>query len=246
MQEVLHWRRAKGHTEPCRDRIAQELMKEGDPRILIEVDRIVAQSELAREMIEPEEPQVMGEGMEDEEAEEDEGMADDEGEDYRGVFQLGQIMKMATGVHQRDRLDRLNQVAGRKRHTWEDDVNKMNEILGDEENRGIIIDSHSAPRIGAVAGVWDLLPGWSLDLTVNDPDDGEPWDFNMQEKRDKAESIIKGKKALLVIGSPLYSAIGQVKNKSEHQLGNKDNSNIHEMGGETFRVLHETVPNATG
>jgi hypothetical protein len=40
----------RGHTEPCRDRIAQELMKEGDPRILLEVDRIVAQSELAREM----------------------------------------------------------------------------------------------------------------------------------------------------------------------------------------------------
>jgi hypothetical protein len=28
----------------------------------------------------------------------------------------------------------------------------------------------------------------------------------------------------------MCSAIGQVKNKSEHQLGNKDNSNKHDMG----------------
>ena len=220
----------RGHTEPCRDRIAQELMKEGDPRILVEVDRIVAQAELAREMIEPEEPQIMEEGMEDVEAEEDEEMADDEGEDYRGVFHLGQIMKMATETRQRDRLDKLNQVAGKKRHTWEDDLKKMNEILGEEENEGIVIDSYSAPRISAIAGMWKLLPGWSLDLTANDPDDGEPWNFNLQEKRDKAESIIKGKKALLVIGSPMCSATGQVKNKSKHHLGNKDNTNIHDVG----------------
>ncbi len=106
--------------------------------------------------------------------------------------------------------------------------------LGEEENEGIIIDSYSAPRISAIAGIWELLPGWSLDLTTNDPDDGEPWNFNLQEKRDKAESIIKGKKALIVIGSPMCSAMGQVKNKSEHQLGNKDNSNIHEMGEKHF------------
>ncbi len=108
---------------------------------------------------------------------------------------------------------------------------KMNEILGAEVNRGIIIDVHSAPRIGAIAGMWDLLPGWSLDLTAGDPDDGEPWDSNKQEKRrDKAESIIKGKKALLVIGSPMCSAMGQLKNKSEHKLGSKDNHKIYEMG----------------
>jgi hypothetical protein len=56
-------------------------------------------------------------------------------------------MRVATGVYQRDRLDRLSQVAGKKRHSWEDDVHKMNEILGDGEIRGIIIDVHSAPRI---------------------------------------------------------------------------------------------------
>jgi hypothetical protein len=104
------------------------------------------------------------------------------------------IMRTATGVHQRDRLERLNHLAGRKRHTWEDDVNKMNEILGEEENRGIIIDSHSAPRIGAIAGMWDLLPGWSLDLTVNDPDDGEPWDFNMQENETRLRASSRGRK----------------------------------------------------
>ncbi len=45
-----------------------------------------------------------------------------------------------------------------------------------------------------------LLPGWSLDLTTVDPDDGRPWDFSIQEKRDKAEQMIKDRKGILVIG----------------------------------------------
>jgi hypothetical protein len=45
----------------------------------------------------------------------------------------------------------LNQVAGKKRHTWEEDRKKMEEILRGEENKGIIIDSYSAPRISAIA-----------------------------------------------------------------------------------------------
>ena len=55
-----------------------------------------------------------------------------------------------------------------------------------------------------------LIPGLSLDLTENDVD-GQPWDFNIKEKRDKAKRLISEKKALLVIGSPMCSAFSQIQ-----------------------------------
>ena len=92
--------------------------------------------------------------------------------------------------------------------------------------------------------MWDLLPGWSLDLTVSDPDDGEPWDFNKQEKRDKAESIINGKKALLFIGSPMQCyRTGEEQKRT--QIGKQRQPQDTRNGRESFRVLHEAVSNAT-
>ena len=35
-----------------------------------------------------------------------------------------------------------------------------------------------------------LIPGFSLDLSVNDPEDNEPWDFNRQDKTRERRQII--------------------------------------------------------
>ena len=43
--------------------------------------------------------------------------------------------------------------------------------------------------------------GHSFDLTEVDPDDGNPWDLSVKEKRDKAMMIIRTVKPALVIGS---------------------------------------------
>ena len=56
-----------------------------------------------------------------------------------------------------------------------------------------------------------LMPGMALDLTENDCD-GKPWDFNVEEKRQRAMELVKSKKALLVIGSPMCSAFSQIQN----------------------------------
>ena len=56
-----------------------------------------------------------------------------------------------------------------------------------------------------------LIPGMSLDLTTNDPEDNMPWDFNKKEKRDKAEAMVKAKSSLLLMVSPMCSAFSQLQ-----------------------------------
>jgi len=55
-----------------------------------------------------------------------------------------------------------------------------------------------------------LIPGMALDLTENDVD-GLPWDFNNPEKRARADKLVRDKKALLLIGSPMCSAFSQIQ-----------------------------------
>ena len=54
-----------------------------------------------------------------------------------------------------------------------------------------------------------LMPGLAFDLTTNDPDDGMPWDFGTESKRDKARALLREQKPYLLIGSPMCTAFGQ-------------------------------------
>ena len=47
------------------------------------------------------------------------------------------------------------------------------------------MEFYSPERVNTVAERMKLVPGLSLDLTNCDPDDGEPWDFDKLEKRNK-------------------------------------------------------------
>ena len=51
-----------------------------------------------------------------------------------------------------------------------------------------------------------LLPGFALDLTVVDPEDGLPWDFSKSGKREKARQMRRRQKPYLLIGSPACTA----------------------------------------
>ena len=42
-----------------------------------------------------------------------------------------------------------------------------------------------------------------MDLTTNDPDDGQPWDFDVKDKREKALRLQREQKPLFLIGSPM-------------------------------------------
>ena len=48
-----------------------------------------------------------------------------------------------------------------------------------------------------------LAPGFALDLTVVDPEDGRPLDFSKKEKRDKARTMQREQRPILLIGSPM-------------------------------------------
>ena len=45
----------------------------------------------------------------------------------------------------------------------------------------------SPPRVCRAALKIGLKPGMSFDMTETDPDDGQPWDFTVLEKRKKAK-----------------------------------------------------------
>ena len=65
------------------------------------------------------------------------------------------------------------------------------------------MEVYSPVRVNGMASRLGMVPGLSLDLTTNDPDDGQPWDFSRKDKRDKVMDKILNKEALLVIGSPM-------------------------------------------
>ena len=105
----------------------------------------------------------------------------------------------------------------------------MEEILGREGTHGTTMQIYSPPRVNAIAAMWGLLPGWSIDFTIDDPDDGKPWDFNCQQKRDKAERMVKDKKGLLIIGSPLCSASGQLGTLNKGKTTGWEKRNLNHM-----------------
>ena len=46
-----------------------------------------------------------------------------------------------------------------------------------------------------------------------------PWDFNVAEKRDKAEALVAKGSAMLIIGSPMCSAFSQLQTLNWRRLG---------------------------
>ena len=49
-----------------------------------------------------------------------------------------------------------------------------------------VVEVYSPPRITKMAKQMGLSTAWALDLTENDPDDGQPLDLSKVEKRRKA------------------------------------------------------------
>ena len=81
--------------------------------------------------------------------------------------------------------------------------------------RNDVSEFYSPPRVTAYASRLGLSPGFALDLTVIDPDDGKPWDFDTKEKRDKAFAKVKEEKPKLLIGSPMCTPFSLLQNLSK-------------------------------
>lgn len=48
-----------------------------------------------------------------------------------------------------------------------------------------------------------LVPGFALDLTCIDPDEGMPWDFDIESKQINALELVRTQKPVMLIGSPM-------------------------------------------
>ena len=76
-------------------------------------------------------------------------------------------------------------------------------------SKRMVSEMHSPPRVTrAIASKpgCDLIPGFALDLTCLDPDDGMPWDFDLAAKREKAMRKVRTEKPAMIIGSVMCTA----------------------------------------
>jgi len=136
------------HTENCRERFEEILHREGDPRILREVDRLEGQQEIARRMVESEPLEIKTDEDEQMEIEEE---IDEEKNDEDMVLRLGEIMRMAYDEELEEKSVGRSQEAGKRRKNWRSDADKMDAVLKLENVDTAILEIYSPTRINAVA-----------------------------------------------------------------------------------------------
>ena len=93
--------------------------------------------------------------------------------------------------------------------------------------RRLVSEVYSPPRVTELLRKLKhkhLMPGFALDLTVDDPDDGKPWDFSVREKREKARAKLRAQKPYVLIGSPCCRRFStwQALNRSKHGESTED------------------------
>ena len=73
----------------------------------------------------------------------------------------------------------------------------------------LVSEIYSPPRVTKLISMMPemgLVSGFALDVTCNDPDDDQPWDFDVEAKRQKAEQKVRDEKPMVLIGSPMCTA----------------------------------------
>ena len=96
-------------------------------------------------------------------------------------------------------LQDLNQKHARKLKRYEDRA--KNDRYREKAPTRSVAEAYSPPRLVQVAEEFGLRGAWSLDLTLEDRDDGAPLDFNVSEKREKAVRLLhKDRPDMLMLG----------------------------------------------
>ena len=94
---------------------------------------------------------------------------------------------------------------------WESGIKAMEEAIKQDGIDFHVSEIYSPPRITSMARKMGLIPGMALDLSTTDPDDDKPWDFNNPAKRRKAKRLVKTRRALLLVVSPMCAAFSQLQ-----------------------------------
>ena len=163
-----------------------------------------------------EEELVIQSDMEADEGEANPGQGDVEMEfigNCEGLGDLGSLEPSVDDVISSLFLQELGSSAGKYRR---------------ETRRGmkaIVSEIYSPPRVTqmiAKGRYRHVLPGVALDITVNDPLDGKPWDFNLESKRQRARQIIREQRPYCLIGSPMCTAFCTWQALNEAKSNNSD------------------------
>ena len=174
------------HSEACRDRLSQALGAEGDPRVLAEAESYLEGSpdippaagpdDLAPDNLVGEDMQGIGDDM---------SVVDNEELPLAGeLLQLTASEKVSAHFGRWEKQV-TSQWKGRGK-TWGDGVAEMEYKLNAMDITSHVSEIYSPPRVTGLAEKMGLIRGVALDLSVPDPDDGKPWDFNDASKRKKA------------------------------------------------------------
>ena len=210
------------HNEQCRKRWEEKLIKDDDPRLLRQTERMYteqADSGTAASSTEnPAAPSTRRKEMptmteEDQDMEHDDDMED--GSSQAGID--GDDRMLMSLCPDKEIPNRINKTwhdinNKRKNRCWKDDVESMHEALRKEGIGNAVMEIFSKPRVNGMAERLGIMLGLSLDLTGTDKDDGIPWDFNIKAKRDKVMDIVLRKEALLLIGSPMCKSFSKLMN----------------------------------
>ena len=78
---------------------------------------------------------------------------------------------------------------------------------------------YSPPRVTSLADQFGLNPDFALDLTVMDPYDGKPWNFDDEDKRLRALQMVVREKPQLLIGSPMCKAFSILQGLNKERMG---------------------------
>ena len=88
------------------------------------------------------------------------------------------------------------------------------------ERKGpVVVEMFSQPRLcqeiaGRSFGGITLRPGFSLDLTMDDPATGQPWDLSKTAVQTRVSKVVRDVKPFCVVGSPPCTAFSSLQETS--------------------------------
>ena len=103
-----------------------------------------------------------------------------------------------------------------------------------------VSEVYSPPRVTGVVYQLKMIPGMALEVTTVDPEDSRPWDFNDRDKKQKALEMVKEKRALLVIGSPMCKAFSRLQRWNFRRMNPQKVERMIKEGLEHLRFLQDT------
>ena len=107
-----------------------------------------------------------------------------------------------------------------------------------------ISEVFSQPRVVQEAALRNydgvrLKPGWSLDLTRDDPETGEPWDLTKKAVRKRVKELVIKTKPFMVIGSPPCTIFSALQNLSKKKRKDGEFERLLEVGKKHMRFCLE-------